>query len=111
MKNLLEFLNFDWVRFAEGKVFRYVESKPWKDGNHIKGTVVVAVIAEDTTKYQKPGSNVFEKISFKVAGPFDQDIPFGAQIVPTGDVVARIWGEYRNNLSVTCSGVEVVLRE
>ena len=50
-------------------------------------------------------SNRFEKLAIKVSD--DIDIPVDQYVMPTG-VVAKVYGDYRNQLAVTASGVTVI---
>lgn len=50
-------------------------------------------------------SNRFEKLAIKVSD--DIDIPVDQYVMPTG-MVAKVYGEHRNQLSVTASGVTVI---
>lgn len=72
MKGLIQFLSFDWNRFAADKIFictAVSELLDFESKVHL-GTRVEAVIVEDKTPYQfKNGavfSNRFEKLTFKV---------------------------------------------
>ena len=49
-------------------------------------------------------SNRFEKLTFKVAA--DVDIPIDQYVEPTG-VTAKVYGDYRNLLSVAAEGITV----
>lgn len=112
MKGLNQFLVFNWDAFAEGKSFLVTGISEYQDFDtkaHL-GTKVDCVIASDKTPYKfKEGeifSNRFEKISFKVAK--DVNIPVESRVVPK-NVVATIFGEYRNQLSVKCEDIAVVM--
>lgn len=48
---------------------------------------------------------MFEKITFKVAAEID--VPLNVEIVPINPV-AKVYGEYRNQLSVTADDIQVV---
>lgn len=115
LKNLKQFVSFDWNAFAEGKAFLSTGVKPWmkyengqKTGERL-GTSVEAVIFHDETKYESVNgevvSNRFEKLTFKVPG--EVTIPLDKQIVPVG-VKAKVWGDYQNNLSIEASRIDVV---
>lgn len=112
MRGLNQFLVFNWDAFAEGKTFIVTGISEYQDFDtkaHL-GTKLDCVIATDSTQYKfKEGeifSNRFEKISFKVAK--DVNIPVESRVVPK-NVVATIYGEYRNQLSVKCEDVAVVM--
>lgn len=111
MKGLSQFQLFDWDAFAQGKMFivtgigEYVDFESKK---HL-GTKVDCVIAVDKTPYEfkngNPFTNRYEKLSFKVGK--DVEIPLEARVMPKG-VTARVYGDYRNQLSVTCDDIAVL---
>ena len=112
MKGLNQFLGFDWNAFAEGKTFIVTGISELVDFNtkaHL-GTKVECVIGADKTPYTfKDGetfTNRFEKISFKVSK--DVNIPIETRVIPV-NAVASIYGEYRNQLSVKCDDIQVVM--
>lgn len=115
MKYLSQFNSFDFEAFSKGKVFVVTGCVPWKDykTKEVLGTRVDCVIAVDKTEYlRKEGdtsSNRFEKISFKVDRN-DLIIPNDSRVMPV-DAEAKIWGDYRNQLSVKCSDVQVAARK
>lgn len=67
------------------------------------------VIASDHTQYQQRDgemvSNRFEKLTIKVAEEIS--IPVDQYVTPKG-VTAKVYGDYRNLLSVTADGIDVV---
>ncbi|MBR1816017.1 MAG: hypothetical protein IJ763_04880 [Lachnospiraceae bacterium] len=110
MKGLNQFLNFDWSAFAEGKQFIVTGLSEYQDFEtkaHL-GTKVDCIIALDKTPYVfkdgKEFTNRFEKISFKVSK--DMNIPLESRVMPK-NVVASIYGEYRNQLSVKCDDIVI----
>lgn len=111
MKGLSQFKSFDFVGFSVGKVYKVVGISDWIDrdtDNHI-GKRVTAVITQDNTSYAfKNGqafTNLYEKLTFKVAG--EANVSIGDIVVPV-DAVARCYGEYNNMLSIVCKGIRVV---
>ena len=103
---------FNWDAFAEGKTFVVTGIDEYQDFEtkaHL-GTKVECVIASDKTPYSfkdgKTFTNRFEKITFKVSK--DVNIPIESRVIPK-NVVASIYGEYRNQLSCKCSDIEVVI--
>lgn len=111
MKGLNQFQMFDWNAFAKDKVFIATGMSEYFDfesKQHL-GTKVDCVIAVDKTPYEFKNGNTFtnryEKISFKVGK--DVNIPLEARVVPKG-VTARVYGDYRNQLSVICDDIAVV---
>lgn len=115
LKRLSEFRSFDWDRFADGKAFVTTGIRPWnefKDGHRTEtrlGTSVEVVILHDRTQYRDRAgeqvSNRFEKLTFKV--PEVVDVPLETQVVPV-DVVATVYGDFANQLSVKCSRIDIV---
>ena len=108
MKGLNQFLVFDWDSFAEGKQFVVTGISEYQDYEtkvHI-GSKVECVIAVDNTTYAfkegKMFTNRFEKITFKVSK--DVNIPLETRIMPK-NVVASIYGEFRNQLSIKCDDI------
>ena len=111
MKGLTQFQRFDFTAFAEGKTFVVTgigEYSDFESKQHL-GTKVECVIAVDKTPYVfKDGqtfTNRYEKITFKVCK--DVDIPLESKVMPKGDVIAKIYGEFRNQLSVVCDDIAV----
>lgn len=111
LKKLNQFLKFDWEGFAKGKAFRVTGSKEWVDYTtkvHM-GTKIEAVITKDDTPYkQKEGeqvTNAYEKLTFKVGK--DMNIPAGTFVMPVG-VTATVYGDYRNQLSVTADDIRIL---
>ena len=109
-KKLGSFLSFDSQRFFAGKKLVLLsDPKEWKDydsGEHM-GVKVELVILEDKTAYPvKPGesvSNRFEKLIVKV-----RKDEIGAKpndVVGLVNPVCAVYGEFRNQLSVTCDDV------
>ena len=73
------------------------------------GTKVETVIAKDQTPYkQKEGetvTNLYEKLVFKIKK--DVKVPVNSYIMPV-NAVAVVYGDYRNNLSVTADDIRVI---
>lgn len=112
MKKLGLFTFFDFSSFSKGKQYMSTGVMKWKDHETgaILGTKVEAVIVKDRTDYGvlKDGervSNLFEKVVFKV--PKEIEIPLNVEVVPV-NAVATVYGEYRNQLSITAEDVQVV---
>ncbi len=111
MKKLGQFLKFDWEAFAKDKRFLCTGGGEWVDyatKEHL-GTKTEVVIAVDNTEYRHAEgevvSNRFEKLTIKVSD--DIDIPVDQYVMPTG-VVAKVYGGYRNLLSVTATGLTAI---
>lgn len=111
MKGLNLYVSFRWPEFIKGKTLKAVSCGPWVDFEtkaHM-GTKVEVVIAEDDTIYPtKEGkviSNLYERMQIKV--PKDITVPVGGIVEPVG-VVATVYGDYRNKLSVKADDVRLV---
>lgn len=111
MKHLNQFVSFACQSFLEDKTLTVTSCMSWLDYNtkaHM-GSKLNVVITEDRTTYrQKDGesvSNLFEKFTVKV--PKDLSIPAGS-VVSLVNPVGTVYGEYRNQLSVTAEDVQIV---
>ncbi len=111
MKYLTQFLKFGWDPFAKDKHFLVTGCKPWLDyvTKAKCGTKVETIITSDKTQYQqKDGamlSNLYEKVTFKCKK--DVNIPLNAYVVPV-NAVAKVYGDYHNQLSVTCDDIKIL---
>lgn len=111
MKKLNQFVKFLFEDFSRGKVYRVTGVRPWLDftTKELLGTKVEVIVAEDNTVYDtKNGetvTNLYEKLSFKIKK--DVNIPVNARVIPVNPV-AVVYGEYRNQLSVTADDIKVV---
>ena len=113
MKNLNQFIRFDFEQFSAGKVFQVNGVKPWKDYDNpekILGTTIEVFVAEDKTHYiTRDGSrfsNRGEKFSIKIpATSVDVDID---DIVVPVNPVATVYGDFRNQLSVKADDIEAI---
>ena len=111
MKKLNQFVKFLFDEFSKGKVYRVTGVRPWLDYDtkeHL-GTKIDVIIAEDKTVYDtKNGetvTNQYEKLAFKI--PKDIKIPTDARVTPVNPV-AVVYGQYRNQLSVTADDIKVI---
>lgn len=110
MKKLSQFMRFDFAAFSQGKVYRVVGTSEWVDYStkaHMGTKVDVAIIKDDTQYKQKEGENVtnlFEKLTFKVRK--DVNVPMNAHVIPV-NAVGTVYGEYRNQLSITADDIQV----
>lgn len=109
MKHLSMFTAFDFDRFAAGKEFLVVESAPWmeRDSNKVLGTVVTVVIFADNSDYGegKTGNNRFEKLKLKVKKQVS--VSPDTRVVPI-NAIAKVYGDYNNQLSVTCDDIRII---
>ena len=112
MKGLKQFLTFDWNTFGKDKQFLVVGIAEYNEFNtqrHL-GTKVESVIITDNTSYtykDKPFTNLYEKISFKVTKDII-DLPLNSIIIPAGEIKATVFGDYNNQLSVICSDIKII---
>ena len=111
LKHLKDFQHFDFNSFIKDKVLVTTSCTEWLDYDTKQklGTKVEVVIYQDNTAYkQKNGeitTNLFEKLVLKVKK--NVQIQPKTRVVPIG-AVAKIYGEYSNNLSITCDDVQPV---
>ena len=111
MKKLNQFVKFLFEDFSKGKIYRVTGIRPWIDvaTKERLGTKVEVVIAEDNTAYDTSNgeivTNQYEKLAFKVKK--DVNIPMNARVIPVNPV-AVVYGDYRNQLSVTADDIKVV---
>ena len=108
MKNLGLFIMFKFMEFAKGKKFMVTEVTPWQDfkTKEVLGSAVTVVIIEDNTDYGKQGNNLYEKFKIKVRKQVNP--PINSLVMPSGEVEATVYGDYRNMLSVTCDDIRVI---
>lgn len=112
LSHLKDFLPpFDAKSFCAGKTFMTTGHRPWIDyeTKQVRGEKVDVVILTDETEYKtKPGevvTNRFEKLTVKV--PKTIDIPANV-MVELVNPKASIYGDYRNQLSVTADDIRII---
>ena len=109
MRYLGMFTHFDLETFLAGKVLLVTGVSDWIDFDNkskILGTKISTVIYDDATNYgDYQGNNRFEKLVIKV--PKSIDVPLDSRVVPVNGI-AKVYGDYHNNLSVTADDIEVV---
>lgn len=115
MKFLSQFQHFDFEGFAKDKGFLVIGCSPLKEHgtNEVIGTKVDTVICTDNTEYKRAEgdttTNKYEKLSFKVS-KIGFDVPVDSFVKPV-EPVATVWGEFRNQLSVKCTDLQVAQRK
>lgn len=113
MKGLGQFRRFDWSGFSTGKTYQVVGIADWMDRDTGKrlGKRVDVVIVEDNTQYVSRNgeqyTNLYGRLTFKVEGNTEVAVSIGDIVVPV-DAVARCYGEFNSQLSVTCKGIRVL---
>ena len=111
MRYLSQFNKFDWESFSHGKEFLVVGCGQWIDYDtkeHLGSKVDCTIYTDDTPYNQREGetmTNRFEKVTFKVRQK-NINVPVNSMIT-AHDVKATIYGEHRNQLSVTCESMTV----
>lgn len=112
LKKLNRFTYFDLEAFLAGKRLLVVGISEWKDYDtqKILGTKVEVVIAADKTDYGAADgeviSNIYEKLAIKVPKP-GLTFPMNTE-VQLVNAEAVIYGEYRNQLSITAEDIKVI---
>lgn len=110
MKKLSQFMVFDIEAFLKGKLLRVTNVSEWVDYTtkvHMGSKVEVAITKDDTQYKQKDGesiSNLYEKFNIKI--PKDVQVQVNAYVVPV-NAVGTVYGEYRNQLSVTADDIRI----
>lgn len=113
MKGLAQFRRFDWPNFTAGKTYQVVGITDWLDRDTGKrlGKRVDVVIVEDNTQYEYRNgtryTNLYERLTFKVEGNMEVTVSIGDTVAPV-DAVARCYGDYNSQLSITCKGIRII---
>ena len=109
-KGLKQFVpDFEAERFFDKKQLQVTACSAWHDyeSKALRGTKVEVVIIVDGTEYQptKKGeiiSNAFEKVTIKVPQTVSFAVGTPVRLV---NPKAVIYGQYQNELSVTCENI------
>ena len=112
-RHIREYEQFDLEGFLHYMELMVCNIAPWEDYTTKArlGTKVEVVITKDDTPYQ-PGAdgsvqtNLFEKLVFKVRKN-EVAVKVGDFVVPKGGE-ATVYGDYRNQLSITADDVVIV---
>ena len=113
LRHIREHERFDLEGFLHMMELMVTNITPWEDyaTKARLGTKVEVVITKDDTPYQ-PGpdgsvqTNLFDKLVFKVRKN-EVAVKVGDIVVPKG-AEALVYGEYRNQLSITADDVVAV---
>lgn len=119
LKNLRQFMGFDWEAFATDKEFTVSGCEAWKEynsGNHLGTKVTVVITKDDTVYHSKNGdiqSNLGEKIVFKI--PKDVTVGLNKKICPVAPKVTAYgrnangdFTSYLNCLAIECEDITVL---
>jgi hypothetical protein len=116
MKNLAKLMRFDSQTFFSNKDIRVVGDEPWYEygadssTKTEKGTKYKCIIAQDKTVYSEDtiGGNDGEALVIKVEGRVKPYSKFS--IIKVIDPECKVYGEYRNQLSVVAKDIAVEAR-
>ena len=111
MKRLSVYNYFDTEGFLEGITLMLIGTREWLDYDTQKvlGVKVETVIIEDNNDYGSNGevvNNLFEKLTVKIPKKLDS-IPIKSK-VRLINPEAVVYGEFRNQLSITADDIEVI---
>lgn len=110
-KGLGQFEVFDINAFLKGKDLMLMQENDWVDyqRNAVIGTKLVTTILTDDTEYQKPGiNNVGLNVDVKIRGVQARKCDAGRYFIKLNNPRAKVYGDYRNQLSVEADGFEIV---
>lgn len=115
LKNLSHFTAFNATQFLLRKELRFISATPWTEktntGSEVeKGVKVSLLIYKDNSEYPNDKTNLGEQIIVKVPFASIEDYSAFQPMVSLCKVTeiekAVVYGEYRNQLSLTASVVE-----
>ncbi len=112
LKKLSRFQYFDIELFIELKKLQIISVQEWLDYDtkNCLGTKVEVVIISDRTDYGtvdgETVSNLYEKLMVKIPAKLT-NVPIGAE-VKLINPEASVYGEFRNQLSITAENIEIV---
>lgn len=115
LKNLSHFTAFNASQFLSRKELRFISATRWVEKNDTgseveKGVKVSLLIYKDNSDYPNEKTNLGEQIMVKVPFASIEDYSaFQPMMTPceiTDIEKAVIYGEYRNQLSLTASVIE-----
>lgn len=105
LKNLNKYQRFDAEAFLENLSLTFLKEEPnyiYENGqrtDRTEGVKAIVVIISDKTQ-----DNDFEKLTIKVKTKSSLGIPKGAKVVLVNPE-ARIYGDYRNQLSIVADDI------
>lgn len=115
LKNLNYFTAFNAAHFLSRKELRFIAATPWVEktdtGSEVeKGVKVSLLIYKDNSEYPNDRTNLGEQITVKVPFASLEDYLVFQPMVTICEVTniekAVVYGEYRNQLSLTASVIE-----
>ncbi|MBS8085654.1 hypothetical protein F6P79_03645 [Streptococcus suis] len=115
LKNLNYFTTFNASQFLSQKELSFISAIPWIEktdtGSEVeKGVKVALLIYKDSSDYPNEKTNLGEQITVKVPFASIEDYSAFKPMVTTCEVTeiekAVVYGEYRNQLSLTASVIE-----
>ena len=117
LKNLSYFTEFNASLFFAQKELRFISATMWieksETGSEIeKGVKVGVLIFSDDSDYPNEKNNIGEQLTVKVPLASTKDYDSYQPMITTVEIVdiekAIVYGEYRNQLSLTAKVIEVV---
>lgn len=115
LKNLSHFTAFNTPQFLSRKELRFISATRWIEKTDTsseveKGIKVSLLIYKDNSDYPNEKTNLGEQITVKVPFASLEDFSVFQPMVTVCEVTniekAVIYGEYRNQLSLTASVIE-----
>lgn len=115
LKNLSHFTAFNAPEFLKRKELRFISATRWIERNDSgleieKGIKVTLLIFKDNSEYPNEKTNLGEQIMVKVPFASIEDYSVFQPMVTICEVTnvekAVVYGEYRNQLSLTATVVE-----
>lgn len=116
LKNLNYFTAFNARQFLSQKELRFISVTRWVEntdtGSELeKGVKVLLLIYKDNSEYPNEKNNIGEQIMVKVPFSSIEDYVTFQPMITICEVTdiekASVYGEYRNQLSLTATVVEV----
>ena len=117
LKNLSHFTAFNAQLFLSHKELRFISATRWiersETGSEIeKGVKIGVLIFSDESEYPNENKNIGEKLTIQVPfaslKDYDSFQPMLTAVEIVGIEKAVVYGEYRNQLSLTAKVNEVV---
>lgn len=109
---------FKIMEFLAGKTLAVMECSELRDHEDgkpgtVRGSKVTVVVLEDKTVYPSTGkngqliTNKYAQLAVKIPGKMGLSIPVDT-VVELVNPTAKVWGDYRNQLSITAEDVRPV---